>query len=294
MIEIIKALLYGVLEGITEWLPVSSTGHIILLRELLPLNIAPYLGERFADEYFDMFEVVIQLGAILAVIVTFFSRLFPFFGTKNAEQKKDAVSLWFKICVASLPAAFVGIVVDKMIEHFSGKDIDGWIYNPLTVVTALIFYGVLFIVVELVHKTATADTTAVDAISLPKAALIGCFQALSIVPGTSRSGSTMLGARLLGVSPNASAEFSFFMSIPAMVGGSLVKALSFFSFVREDSIKVPVSAWLCLLVASTAAFAVSMVIIDFLLSFVKRRGFAPFGVYRILLGILVLGYFIVR
>ncbi len=292
MLEIIKALLYGILEGITEWLPISSTGHLILLEAILPLDVAPSLGARFADEYFDMFEVVIQLGAILAVIVTYFSRLFPFFGAKSAPQKREALSLWLKIFVASIPAAFVGIVVDKAIERFSGKDIDGWIYTPLTVTAALILYGVLFIVIERTRKAKESTVSSTDGITLSLAAIIGCFQALSIVPGTFRSGSTILGARLMGISTRVAAEFSFFMSIPAMAGGSLIKSLSFFSFVRENGISVPISAWLCLIVASAAAFAVSMVTIGFLTGFVKKHSFAPFGVYRIILGALVIAYFL--
>ncbi|MBE6576898.1 MAG: undecaprenyl-diphosphate phosphatase [Ruminococcaceae bacterium] len=293
MIEIIKALLYGILEGTTEWLPISSTGHLILLRELVPLKIAPSLGKLFADEYFDMFEVVIQLGAILAVAVSFFSKLFPFSRTKSKKQKRATLSLWSKIFVASLPAAFVGIVLDKMIERLSGKDIDGWIYTPFTVAVALIVYGILFIVVERVNINRNT-VTSTDGITLSQATLIGCFQALSIVPGTSRSGSTMLGARILGFTSDVAAEFSFFMSIPAMAGGSLVKAWSFFSFVGECGIKVPLTAWLCLAFASAAAFAVSMITIRFLMDFVKKHGFSPFGVYRIILGALVLGYFITR
>lgn len=293
MTEAIKALLYGVLEGITEWLPISSTGHIILLRELVPLNVAPSLGARFADEYFEMFEVVIQLGAIFAVIVTFFGKLFPF-SFNDSANKRSALTLWLKICVASLPAAFVGIVLDKLLEIISGKDIDGWIYTPFTVALALIVYGVLFIVVEAARKRETCDISSVDAISFAKVALIGGFQALSIIPGTSRSGSTILGARLLGVHPSAAAEFSFFMSIPAMAGGSLIKTCSFLSFVYESGLDVPLTAWLTLAVASVAAFAVSMMTIKALMSFVKKHSFAPFGIYRILLGALVIVYFLTR
>ncbi len=293
MTEAIKALLYGVLEGITEWLPISSTGHIILLRELVPLNVAPLLGTRFADEYFEMFEVVIQLGAIFAVIVTFFGRLFPFF-FKDSVKKRSALTLWLKIFVASLPAAFVGIVLDKLIEIISGKDIDGWIYTPFTVALALIVYGVLFIVVEHTRKRETCDVYSTDGISFSKAALIGVFQALSIIPGTSRSGSTILGARLLGVHPSAAAEFSFFMSIPAMAGGSLIKTCSFLSFVQESGLDVPLGAWLTLAVASIAAFSVSILTIKALMSFVEKHSFMPFGIYRILLGALVIVYFLTR
>ena len=293
MTEILKALLYGILEGISEWLPISSTGHLILLRELLPLDVAPTLGKRFADEYFEMFEVVIQLGAILAVVVVFFDKLFPFSRKISVAEKRTSIALWGKICVASIPAAFVGIVLDKLIERLSGKDIDGWIYTPITVASTLIIYGILFILVEKKRRSDSKILTS-DDVSFGSSAVIGAFQALSIIPGTSRSGSTILGARLLGVHPSAAAEFSFFMSIPAMLGASLVKSASFLSFVRENGVAIPTNAWTCLLVASAAAFAVSMITIKFLIGFVKRRGFAPFGVYRIILGALVLCYFLTR
>jgi undecaprenyl-diphosphatase len=240
-----------------------------------------------------MFEVVIQLGAILAVAVTYFNVLFPF-SKKQKHSKKDALSLWGKILVASIPAAFVGIVVDKLIESLTGKDIDGWIYTPQVVALALIAYGILFIAVEKSKRMRVAKVLTTEDVSLKQAARIGVFQALSIVPGTSRSGSTMLGGRILGLSTDTAARFSFFLSIPAMAGGSLVKVLSFFSFVQKSGISVPISAYLTLAVASLAAFAVSMVTIRFLVDFVKRRGFAVFGIYRIVLGALVLCYFITR
>ena len=293
MTEIFKIVIYGLVEGITEWLPISSTGHLILLREILPLSVAPALGEQFSDEYFDMFEVVVQLGAILAVIVTYFNRLFPFL-KKNRNKGNTVVSLWIKILVASIPAAFVGIVLDKLIEILSGRDIDGWIYNPQTVVTALIVYGALFILIELISKGKPHAPCSAEDISFTQAVLIGGFQALSIVPGTSRSGSTILGARLLGIAPKDAAEFSFFMSIPAMTGGSLIKALSFLSFVKESNIAVPLSAWISLFVASTVAFAVSMTTIGLLTDFVKRHSFIPFGIYRIVLGVVVSIYFFMR
>ncbi|MBO5203433.1 MAG: undecaprenyl-diphosphate phosphatase [Clostridia bacterium] len=293
-IEVLKSILYGILEGITEWLPVSSTGHLILLEELLPLNVAPELGAEFAEEYFSMFEVVIQLGAILAVVVMFFGKLNPFAPSKNKEQKRWTWVLWGKVLVASVPAAFIGIVLDKVIEKLSGKDIDGWIYNWQTVAAALIIYGVLFIVIERIHRGKECRVNTTDDISFSQAALIGCFQALSIVPGTSRSGSTILGSRCIGISRSAAAEFSFFMGIPAMAGASLIKGYSFIDYVFEMGVAVPASAWVMLAVASVVAFAVSMAAIKFLMDFVKRHSFAPFGVYRIILGILVAAYFVMR
>ena len=290
-IEIIKAIIFGVIEGITEWLPVSSTGHLILLDEFLSLNVAPSLDATFADEYMSMFEVVIQLGAILAVVVLFFGKLNPFAPSKSAAEKKATWVLWFKVLIASIPAAFVGIVVDKLLEKATGKDIDGWIYNAVTVAVALIVYGVLFILVERWQSRKNATVSYVEEISYGQAALVGCFQVLSIVPGTSRSGSTILGARTLGISRSAAAEFSFFMGIPAMAGASLLKGYGFFDYVSESGVQVPPLAWVVLAVASVVAFAVSMVAIKFLMEFVKKHSFAPFGVYRIVLGALVLIYF---
>ena len=293
IIEILKALLFGIVEGITEWLPVSSTGHIILLDEFVKLNVAPELGADFTDAYMSMFEVVIQLGAILAVVVTFFKKLNPFAPSKSLIEKKQTWSLWFKVVVASVPAALIGIVGDKILEKVTGKDIDGWIYNAVTVAAALIIYGILFIVVEKWQENKPVRVQDVHEISYTQAMLIGCFQALSIVPGTSRSGSTILGSRILGISRSAAAEFSFFMGIPAMVGASLIKGLDFFDYVSEAGVTVPALAWAVLAVASLVAFAVSMVAIRFLVDFVKKHSFSSFGVYRIALGVLVLGYFLI-
>ncbi len=291
-IEIIKAFIFGVVEGITEWLPVSSTGHLILLDEFLKLNVAPSLGGEFASEYMSMFEVVIQLGAILAVVVLFFRKLNPFATSKSAVEKKSTWVLWLKMLVASIPAALVGIVGDKLLEEATGKDIDGWIYNWVTVAIALIVYGALFIIVERWQRSNQASTDAVEGISFSQALLIGGFQTLSIVPGTSRSGSTILGARAIGVSRSAAAEFSFFMGIPAMVGASLIKGYGFFDYVSESGVNVPALAWIVLAVASLVSFVVSMFVIRFLMDFVKKHSFAPFGVYRIILGAAVIAYFL--
>ena len=290
-IECLKAIIFGIVEGITEWLPVSSTGHLILLEAILPLNVAPELGTRFAGEYFGMFEVVIQLGAILAVVVMFFGKLNPFARFKSSAEKKATWVLWGKVLVASIPAALIGIVVDSVIELKTGKDIDGWIYNRATVAAALIIYGVLFILIERIYRDKESRVVDVNDITLGQAAAVGCFQVLSIIPGTSRSGSTILGARAIGISRSAAAEFSFFMGIPAMAGASLLKGYAFFDYVSEAGISVPTEAWAVLLIASVSAFAVSMVAIKFLMEFVKRHSFAPFGTYRIALGALVILYF---
>ena len=294
IIEILKSVLYGILEGITEWLPVSSTGHLILLEEFLPLRVAPALGTTFAEEYFSMFEVVIQLGAILAVVVMFFGKLNPFSPKKDKTQKKSTWILWGKVVIASIPAAIIGVVLDKVIEIATGKDIDGWIYNWQVVAAALIIYGIAFIIIEHIHKDKEARVVSVDDISFTQAALIGCFQAISIVPGTSRSGSTILGSRLIGIGRGAAAEFSFFMGIPAMAGASLIKGYGFIDYVMESGVSVPASAWIILGIACAVAFGVSMVAIKFLMEFVKKHSFAPFGIYRIALGALVILYFVLR
>ena len=290
-IELLKSMLYGIVEGITEWLPVSSTGHLILLDEFIALKVAPELGKTFADEYMSMFEVVIQLGAILAVVVMFFNKLNPFAPSKNAIEKKQTWSLWFKVAVASIPAASM-LVIDKLlIERHTGKDIDGWLYDAVPVAVALIVYGVLFIIVEKWQANKPIQVADVHHISYAQAVLIGFFQALAVVPGTSRSGSTILGARILGIGRPAAAEFSFFMGIPAMFGASIYKTYSFFDYVGENCINVPWLAWAVLAVASATAFLVSLAAIRFLMDFVKKHSFASFGWYRIALGGLVLGYF---
>ena len=291
--EILKAILFGIVEGITEWLPISSTGHIILLDEFIRLNVAPELGEAFAEEYMSMFEVVIQLGAILAVAVLFFERLNPFASSKSDAEKKGTWTLWLKVLVASVPAAIVGIVVDKIVEILTGTDIDGWLYNFVVVAIMLVVYGVLFIAVEIWQSKKTPSVDTADGISYTEALLMGCFQVLAIIPGTSRSGSTILGARVLGISRTAAAEFSFFMGIPAMLGASLLKSLGFVSYVSESDVSVPALAWAVLAVATVVSFAVSLVVIRFLMDFVKKHDFKVFGIYRIILGALVIGYFLI-
>lgn len=291
-IEILKAIFYGIVEGITEWLPVSSTGHLILLGNFLKLDVAPELGGAFATQYENMFDVVIQLGAILAVAVIYFTKLNPFSGKKSKTEKIGTWSLWGKVILASIPAGLIGVVGDKIIEKITGKSIDGWLFNWQVVSATLIIYGILFIIVEKFHKS-HASVESVDDISVGQAFAIGCFQALSIVPGTSRSGSTILGARMIGVSRPAAAEFSFFLGIPAIAGAALIKGLSFVKYVSESDIALPLTAIVALIVATLVSFLVSMLVVKFLVDFVKCHSFIPFGVYRIALGVLVIIYFTV-
>ena len=290
MIEFLKALIFGIVEGITEWLPVSSTGHLILLDEFLRLDVGSGIHPAFADEFGEMFNVVIQLGAILAVLVTYWRRLIP----TQKEQLSPAFRLWCKIAIASVPAAFAGIVLDKLIEALTDRDIDGWLYNAYVVAAALVIYGVLFILIERRRGDRAPAVTDLEGISYKNAFLIGIFQMLAIIPGTSRSGSTILGSMLLGLSRGVAAEFSFFMAIPAMLGAGALKAYGFLDYVGEAGISVPATAWAVLAVASAVAFIVSMIAIKFLTDFVKKHSFAPFGVYRIILGCAVLAYFIIK
>ena len=290
IIEILKSIVFGIVEGITEWLPVSSTGHLILLGEFLSLDVAPELGAVFADEYSNMFDVVIQLGAILAVAVIYFQKLNPFSRLKGSGEKKGTWVLWGKVAMASIPAALVGVVGDKILEKLSGRDIDGWIFNWQVVAAALIIYGILFILVEKLHK-GSASVERVEDITLGQAMAIGCFQVLSIVPGTSRSGSTILGARMIGVCRPAAAEFSFFLGIPAIAGAALIKGAGFVGYVMENDISLPMTAVISLVVATVVSFLVSMLVVRFLVDFVKKHSFIPFGVYRIILGVLVILYF---
>ena len=273
MIEILKAVLFGIVEGITEWLPVSSTGHIILLDEFIQLSAT--------EEFKSMFDVVIQLGAILAVIVLFFHKLNPFALKKTAGEKKQTWTLWFKVIAAIIPSGVVGVLFDDwMDEH---------LHNGIVVAIALIVYGIAFILVERrnngKHLRLTAD---VHDISWKKAIGIGIFQCLSLVPGTSRSGSTILGAIMLGVGRGAGAEFSFFMAIPTMVGASGIKLLKFMlSGASATTTEIAV-----LVVGCVVSFLVSLAVIKGLMEYVRKRSFSVFGVYRIVLGIAVLLYFI--
>lgn len=295
--ELIKAIFLGIIEGITEWLPISSTGHLILFDEFFRLTVGKNIHPDFPSEFMSMFEVVIQMGAIMAVVVLFWSKLWPFSRNKTASERKSVWQTWLKVAFASVPAAIVGIVLDKIIENATAKDIDGWIYNGTVVSIMLILYGILFIIIEKKNENKTPKITEISQISYKYAFLMGIFQMLAIIPGTSRSGATILGAVLIGFSRTCGAEFSFFMGIPAMIGGSLVKALGFFKFVGGENssgavLSVPAEAWIILGIATVVAFAVSMIAIKFLMNFVKNHSFAPFGIYRILLGTIVLIYFL--
>ena len=272
MIEMLKAVLFGIVEGITEWLPVSSTGHIILLDEFIRLQAS--------DAFKSMFDVVIQLGAILAVIVLFFRKLNPFALSKTKEEKAQTWNLWFKVVAAILPSGIVGVLFDDWM--------DAHLHNGIVVSIALIVYGIAFILVER-RNTGKHLRTVDDVfhISYKTAIMIGFFQCLSLIPGTSRSGSTILGAILLGVSRSAGSEFSFFMAIPTMLGASAIKGLKFIlSGVSATSNEITV-----LIVGCVVSFVVSLLVIRALMEYVRKHSFSAFGVYRIILGIIVLGYF---
>ena len=271
IIELLKSLLYGIVEGITEWLPVSSTGHLILLGEWIPLQVSDSFGE--------MFDVVIQLGAILAVIVLFFYKLNPFSQKKSSLEKRLTWGLWFRVLVAVIPSGIVGILLDDWL--------DATLYNYITVAVALIVYGVVFLLIEHFKPEGSARVTDARQLTYRTAFLIGIFQVLALIPGTSRSGSTIIGAMLLGLSRAAAAEFSFFMAIPTMAGASLVKVAKFVG----DGMTMAPQEWAILAVGCVSAFMVSLISIRFLMDFVKKHSFAPFGLYRIALGAVVLLYF---
>ena len=303
IIELLKAALFGLVEGITEWLPVSSTGHMLLLNEFVKLNVS--------TDFWDMFLVVIQLGAILAVCVLYFDKLNPFSGRKDADEKRATWALWAKVIVACVPAAAVGIPLDDWMEEHLG--------SPFVVAAALIVYGIAFIVIEIVrerkaaqaavqpakrprHLAASSSNTSlsateradelarmrdVDSITWPAAIGIGIFQVLSIVPGTSRSGSTIIGGLLLGCSRAAAAEFTFFLAIPVMFGASALRLVKF--FLKGNSFAL--DEWAILGVGCVVAFVVSILSIRFLMNFVRKHDFKPFGWYRIALGVAVIAYF---
>jgi undecaprenyl-diphosphatase len=264
-IEVLKVILIGIVEGITEWLPISSTGHMILIDEFIKLNVTP--------EFKEMFLVVIQLGAILAVVCLYFHRLNPFSKRKTQTQKKDTFAIWGRVIVGCIPAVILGFLLDDWLnEHF---------YNYITVAITLILYGVFFILLENRNQHRTFSVTDFKQMTLGKAFAIGCFQCLSMIPGTSRSGSTILGAMLLGVDRKTSAEFSFFMAIPIMFGASLLKLVKFgFAFTTAEV--------MTLIIGMITAFVVSIIAIKFLMSYIQRKDFKVFGYYRIILGVLVI------
>ncbi len=302
VIELLKAALFGLVEGITEWLPISSTGHMLLLNQFLPLNVS--------SDFWDMFLVVIQLGAIIAVVVLFFHEINPFSGTKTARERRTTWGLWLKIIVACLPAAVIGIPLDNWMEEHLG--------TPYVIAAALIVYGIAFLVIEnqrerkaiavaslpskapkhLALSTSPktpselADSDArvqdLDDLDWKTAIGIGIFQVLSIVPGTSRSGSTIIGGLLLGCSRTVAAEFTFFLAIPVMVGASALRLVKF--FLKGNAFTADEAAILG--VGCVVAFVVSLVAIRFLMGFVRKHDFKPFGWYRIILGVVVIAYFV--
>lgn len=269
IIEILKAVLFGIVEGITEWLPISSTGHMILLNEFVTLNVS--------EEFWEMFLVVIQLGAILAVVLLFWNKIFPFRFREKPVVQKDILTLWFKILVSCVPAAVVGLAFDDVL--------DALFYNPWCVAIVLIVFGVAFIIIENRNKTMRPKITELGEITYTTALLIGVFQLIAAVfPGTSRSGATILGALMIGVSRTVAAEFTFFLAIPVMLGASLLKIVKFgFAFTGNEIV--------ILAVGMVVAFAVSVAVIRFLMGYIKKHDFKIFGWYRIALGALVLFYF---
>ncbi|MDO5148713.1 MAG: undecaprenyl-diphosphate phosphatase [Oscillospiraceae bacterium] len=268
-LEILKAVFFGIVEGITEWLPVSSTGHLILLDEFIQLNES--------DEFKSMFDVVIQLGAIMAVVVLYWKQIFPFSFKTKPVIKKDIFTLWFKILTACIPAAVVGLLFDEVFEKY--------FYNPVSVSIALIVIGIAFIILESVNKGKKTRVNSLGEITFKDALLIGVFQLLAaIFPGTSRSGSTIMGGLAIGVSRSVIAEFTFFLAIPVMFGASLLKIVKF-------GLDFTASQAMILGIAMVVAFAVSIVVIKFLMGYIKKHDFKVFGWYRIILGALVLIYF---
>ncbi len=298
MIDALQAVLFGIVEGITEWLPISSTGHMMLVNQFLPLNVS--------DEFYDTFLVVIQLGAICAVLLEYFSKLNPFSRRKTAQQKKSTWSLWLKIVVGTIPAAVVGLLLDDfMEEHVTNNPNVAYI----VVSAALIVYGVIFILLERVpalrrltrtdgaasarrgkHERVQDDAGTLapidsfEDLSLKKAIAIGCFLSLAVIPGTSRSGSTIIGARLLGTSRSLATEFAFYLAIPIMLGWSGLKFIKHgFAYTSTE--------WMILAIGCVSAFLVSIVVIKFLVGYVRKHDFTVFGVYRIILAVVVLVYF---
>ena len=270
-IEIFKAIILGIIEGITEWLPISSTGHMILADEFIKLNVTP--------QFKEMFFVVVQLGAIMAVVVLFWNKLFPISFKDKVTIKKDTINLWLKVIVAVLPAMIIGLPFDDLLDEL--------FYNYQTVALMLIIYGVLFIIIENRNKDKVAKIQTLDQLTYKAALMIGVFQVLALIPGTSRSGATIIGAILIGTSRFVAAEFTFFLAIPVMFGASLLKLLKFGFVFTSMELTI-------LLVGMVVAFVVSILAIKFLMGYIKKHDFKAFGYYRIVLGIIVLAYFFLR
>ena len=278
ILEIIKSIVYGIIEGITEWLPISSTGHLILFEEL-------FWKSSNNPDFFELFRVVIQLGAILAVIFFYFNKLNPFSTKKDLAAKKSTWEMWFKVIIACLPAAIVGLPFDDILDEY--------FYNFPTVAIMLIVYGVIFIVIESI-KRKEPRINDISGLSYKTALLIGAFQLLALIPGTSRSGVTIIGAMLLGCSRTVAAEFSFFLAIPVMFGASLLKCAKYgLDVVQGDAAMMTTTEIVVLLVGMIFAFVTSMLAIKFLVGYVRKRDFKPFGYYRVVLGIILIIYYFV-
>ncbi len=277
MFDILRSIILGFIEGITEWLPVSSTGHIKLAGAFLEF-------ENVSPGFTDMFDYVVQLGAILAVVVMYFNKLWPFVSKEKGFVKRKSLMIWSKVAVAMLPAAVAGLLLDDPIEQLLGEG-----RREATVISAtLIIYGILFIIIEAINKNRKSKIISVKAMTYKDAVLIGLFQVLSIIPGTSRSGATILGAMILGVSRTVAAEFSFFLAVPVIFGASLLKIAK---FLLENGFAFSVLEFVILAAGMIIAFVVSILTIKFLMGYIKKKSFAVFGYYRIALGLLVLLFF---
>lgn len=272
--EILKAFFIGVVQGITEWLPISSTGHMILFDEFVKLNVSA--------EFMEMFRVVIQLGSILAVVVIYFGRLNPWNPKKSIAEKRETWQLWLKIVIAAIPAGIVGVLFDDLLDKY--------LYNYVVVAATLIIYGIVFIVIERLGKNRVYRVTKAEGLDNKTALKIGCFQMLSLIPGTSRSGSTIIGSMCVGVSRTAAAEFSFFLAIPVMFGASLLKIAKYIVGGAAAFTGIEI---MTMIVGVLTAFVVSLVSLKFLVGFVRRHSFEVFGWYRIILGAAVIVYFII-
>ena len=271
MLEFLKAILFGIVEGITEWLPISSTGHMILLDEFINLNVS--------EEFYKLFEVVIQLGAILAVVIIYFKTIFPWGFNKTKEETKDTLNLWGKILVACIPAAVIGILFDDWL--------DAHLYNAVVVSLTLIIYGIVFIVMES-KKIGSQKTKKLNDITYKQALGVGAFQLLSLIPGTSRSGSTIIGGLAIGLERSVAAEFTFFLAIPVMAGASLLKLVK---YILKVGLVFKTSELIILGIGCLVAFIVSILVIKFLMNYIRKHDFKVFGYYRIILGIIFLLYF---
>lgn len=273
-IEILKAMLFGIVEGITEWLPISSTGHMILLDEFIHLDVS--------EEFYKLFEVVIQLGAILAVVIIYFKTICPWGFGKSKEDTKDTLNLWGKILVACIPAAIIGLLFDDWLDEH--------LYNGVVVALALIVYGIAFIVIES-KNVGSRDTKKLNDITYKQALSVGAFQLLSLVPGTSRSGSTILGGLAVGLERSTASKFTFFLAIPVMAGASLLKLLK---YIMKVGFVFNTNELIVLAIGCLVSFIVSILVIRFLMNYIRKHDFKVFGYYRIVLGIIVLLYFLIK